>query len=113
MKTKFYTFTQNNSGGSFKIDKEQGINEIVIIEAKNAEEANKRAEDIGLYFDGCEKDLDCSCCGDRWYETDEYYGKDEPCYYTKPIKECKKEIFADGCYVHYLDGTIKYHEFDD
>ena len=25
------------------------------------------AEDIGLYFDGVEQGMDCSCCGDRWY----------------------------------------------
>lgn len=46
----------------------------VFVEAIAVEEANRRAEDIGIYFNGCDKGLDCNCCGDRWspvYE-DEY-----------------------------------------
>lgn len=61
----FYEFQQNNSGGSFTISEKDGIGQIVIIEAKDYREANERAEEIGLYFDGCYKGLDCSCCGDR------------------------------------------------
>lgn len=57
----FYTYDQNNSGGSFT-----GPAQYVIVEAKNAKYANFTAEEeLGLYFDG---DGDCHCCGNRWSE---------------------------------------------
>ena len=64
----FYTFNQNNSGGSYDIN--AGINECVIIEADTAGEANDRAVSVGIYFNGCEDGRDCNCCGDRWYAQD-------------------------------------------
>lgn len=51
----FYTYNQNNSGGFFKITKK--IKHYVIIEADSAKEANKKAEHIGIYFDGVKKTL--------------------------------------------------------
>lgn len=63
--TFFFTFNQNNSGGHFHECKHDGICEYVIIEAHDAKEANARAEEIGLYFDGVETESDCECCGDR------------------------------------------------
>lgn len=59
----FYTYSQNNSFGTFDYDYEAGISNYVIIEARNYTEANGIARDIGLYFDGYG---DCHCCGDRW-----------------------------------------------
>lgn len=38
----------------------------VIIEAKTAEQADDKAQEIGIYFNGCEEEIDCPCCGDRW-----------------------------------------------
>ena len=61
----FYTFSQNNSGGSFDID--HMLAHFVIIEADTAEEANTIAESVGIYFNGCDEGMDCDCCGDRWY----------------------------------------------
>ncbi|MFE4367966.1 MULTISPECIES: DUF7296 family protein [unclassified Streptomyces] len=58
----FYEFHQNNSGGGFDYDEDNGISVYVIIEAGSADVANARAEKIGLYFDG---EGDCPCCGDR------------------------------------------------
>lgn len=58
----FYEYSQNNSGGSF--DEEMGHS--VFIEAATAEEANDRAEGMGIYFNGVENGRDCPCCGDRW-----------------------------------------------
>lgn len=63
----YYRFHQNNSGGGFDHDPKAGIGYDVYVEARCPAEANQRAEDIGLYFDGCDKNIDCECCGgDRW-----------------------------------------------
>jgi hypothetical protein len=43
-KMKFFKFNQNNSGGKFKINEDKGIGSRVYIEAKTADEANKKAE---------------------------------------------------------------------
>lgn len=66
--TKWWTFDQNNTGGSFDHDESAGIGYKVWIEAHSADEASARAQDIGIYFDGCRDGTDCPCCGDRWYE---------------------------------------------
>lgn len=61
----FFTFSQNNSGGSFVINK--NVAPYVIVEADSADEANHIAEGLGIYFDGVADGYDCECCGDRWY----------------------------------------------
>lgn len=66
---KYYHFRQNNSGGSFDIDDKVTVN--VWIQAETANQANERAEDIGIYFDGVDDEVDCACCGDRWYPASE------------------------------------------
>jgi hypothetical protein len=105
----FFHYSQNNSGGSFDHSKANGIGYAVIIEASNADEANERAENIGLYFNGCDTGLDCDCCGDRWYPA---YGEGDPVpmIYGQTIEEASKSRFnwwGLPVYVHYLDGTIK------
>lgn len=75
MNTKWWEFQQNNSGGLFDHDPEAGIGYLVFIEARNADEASARAQEIGIYFDGCRDGTDCPCCGDRWYEP---YGDGDP-----------------------------------
>ena len=65
---KFYEFGQNNSGGSFSVDEK--LCHRLIIQAYSEKEAIGIAEDMGVYFDGCEKGIDCDCCGDRWYSAD-------------------------------------------
>lgn len=108
--TKFYSFSQNNSGGSFSNSDAKGISEYVIIEALNAENANNRAEEIGIYFDGCDYGTDCDCCGDRWYIASESDGNEVPSIYGEPIENAKKSMFRESCFVHYLDGAFKKHE---
>lgn len=63
----FYCFHQNNSGGVF--DQDDVLDVKVIVEAASILEANSRAEEIGIYFDGRG---DCECCGNRWSEVWEY-----------------------------------------
>jgi hypothetical protein len=65
--TKFYEFSQNNSGGHFDVD--ENVCHRVIIEATNERHSISIAKEIGIYFDGCAIGVDCSCCGDRWYDS--------------------------------------------
>jgi hypothetical protein len=57
---KWYRFDQNNSGGSFS---QPALN--IIVKARNGDEANQIAQDVGVYFDP-EFQIDCECCGNRW-----------------------------------------------
>lgn len=106
---KFFHFSQNNSGGHFHAD--ESVAHHVIIEAVDALHANARAESIGLYFDGCDKDIDCSCCGDRWYaKWNGDVGDAGPMIYDKrPEEYC--DIFTKSgdpyCHVYFLDGLKK------
>jgi hypothetical protein len=68
--TKFYEYTQNNSGGSFEVDND--LCHRLLIEADSAEQADAIAEALGVYFDGCDNGMDCECCGDRWYSQNRY-----------------------------------------
>lgn len=77
----FYRYRQNNSGGIWT---EPAIN--VIVEAGSADEANDRAETLGVYFGGAG---DCSCCGNRWSTAWENESTEEPCVYTPgDLQEC-------------------------
>jgi len=99
--TLYYTYSQNNSGGYF--DSDENVSEYVIIEADNAEQANERAQEIGLYFDGAG---DCPCCGDRWTEQwDDGEGTKAPSIYGKSVYETNKTIFRSRCIIHRSDGT--------
>lgn len=60
----FYKLNQNNSGGYFVVNEK--VCHRLFIEANNEEEALQIAESLGYYWDGVNKGLDCSCCGDRW-----------------------------------------------
>lgn len=71
----WYHYCQNNSGGSHEYDASRGISVDVYVEADSADEANERALEIGLYFDGVDGGRDCDCCGNRWYE--ETYAQDD------------------------------------
>lgn len=114
MKTKFYTFDQNNSGGNFDYDERAGITHYVIVEAVDRNHAISRAESIGLYFNGVEEGNDCPCCGDRWSTPYKDEGDDEPMLHSTPVaahergkwsffEEDQKEIA-----VHYLDNRIEW-----
>lgn len=107
----FYTYNQNNSGGSFHHDDK--ITLYVIVEADSPDESDTIAEDIGIYFNGCDEDIDCPCCGDRWCPA--YDGKDEPLVYGESPEKMKTgewglmwtepgEVY---CRVFYKDGTVK------
>lgn len=103
----FYHYSQNNSGGKFGHDPKRGISHHVIIEAASADEANQRAEYIGLYFDG---EGDCECCGNRWspmYRDDA--GETAPLVYGETPSAWANgrwNIWNGSCFIHYLDGSV-------
>lgn len=61
----FYEFHQNNTGGSFEVT--DTLCRRLFIEADSEAEAITKAEELGCYWDGVVKGIDCPCCGDRWY----------------------------------------------
>lgn len=105
---KFYMFSQNNSGGAFDFDETAGIAPTVIIEALSYEDANERAEKLGLYFNGVENNIDCECCGDRWYPATASDGDAVPSFYGTPLDQAErpgrgKSSHMEAC-VHLMDG---------
>lgn len=117
MKTQFYTFSQNNSGGSFSYSKESGVTRYVIIEAVDVDDAVNRAENIGLYFNGVEDGSDCPCCGDRWSRPWSDESTDEPLLYghhpsEHQAKGASYRFFKADEFevaVHCLDGRIYWY----
>lgn len=122
----FYTYMQNNSGGSFVHDEIAGISHFVIVEADNPDHANERAEEIGLYFNGCDLGVDCDCCGDRWYAQyargdNHDDGTELPTVYGDPVKDglipftrySIKWIKGAEGYIHYADGTVQSIDYPD
>ncbi|AFV51384.1 hypothetical protein FDG66_gp64 [Streptomyces phage phiCAM] len=111
----FFEYSQNNSGGSFAYDGDAGITHYVIIEADSPEEANDKAETIGLYFDGYG---DCDCCGSRWSECwDGDKGEKVPSIYGTPVSDYDfgyRWMHSDEpeCYVHFADGSVQGYGFD-
>lgn len=108
----FYEFSQNNSGGSFDVDNK--VCHRLFIEAPNAEAANDIAESLGVYFDGFG---DCPCCGNRWYEADEYNLEEFPKDYGDEVFvdiEQYAQFLADkygwttpDCRIYYANGAVK------
>ena len=54
---KFYEYNQNNSGGSFIVDK--NLCHRLMIEADEQHLADRIAISLGVYFNGCYEGLDC------------------------------------------------------
>jgi hypothetical protein len=98
----FFTYHQNNSFGTFT--ESDRVSEYVIIEANNAKLADNKAKEIGIYFNGVQKEIDCPCCGDRWHCATDYTAKEEPTIYGKTgdsLNEYKVIIyFKDGSKKH-------------
>lgn len=97
----FYTYRQNNSGGSFKMD--DSVDIYVIIEAPDGYSADRRAEDVGIYFNGCNTDRDCPCCGDRWYPV----GRWATGTIVPEIDGNSDLTRLDHYIIYFLDGTIQ------
>lgn len=110
----YFHFKQNNSGGGFDFDEATGITHHVVIEASSADEADDRAESIGLYFDGVDSGRDCECCGDRWSRAWRDDGSPEPMVYSHKANNYKGP-FGGGWMplgkeiaVHHLDDRVEW-----
>lgn len=108
----FYTYRQNNSGGSFDINDEVTL--YVIIEADSADNADEIAETKGIYFYGIEAGSDCSCCGDRWSTQWADDGTVVPEIYGENIKLYKDMTWLKSgeplVHVYFADNT-KYTKY--
>ena len=104
-KTKFFHYSQNNSGGYHVNDAENGICEDVIIEAKTAEESWQILSRIGSSVSGFWSF--CSCCGERWYKCEDREGTWIPEIYGESLSAQVQSFFRNRCFVHYLNGEIK------
>lgn len=111
---KFFKFYQNKSGGCF--DQDDKLCHIVVIEAETYEEAEKKALEIGIYFNGVEDDIDCECCGDRWYHGDEivlsnYKNSDETIMTIEQYAQYYANLYRGWTKpelrIFYHDGRIK------
>ena len=116
----WYEFDQNNSGGFFEMNDDVSIK--VFIQSENAAGANQKAEEVGIYFDGCEDGIDCDCCGDRWYRAGDpldsfktYFWRKENTEYDN-ISDYVQAIANDSMWakvgkpvviVYFADGSIK------
>jgi len=98
----FFHFDQNNSGG-FLVEDDR-VHCHVVIEAAHADEANVRAKQVGIYFNGCYTGEDCDCCGDRWYPAWQDQAKAVPSIYDTPVGEFKYKGYDRGAWVYYSDG---------
>lgn len=96
---RFFTYRQNNSGGSF--DRNDDLDVVVIVAGTSARDANSRAERLGIYFDG---EGDCECCGNRWSAAyDE--GDEEPLVYGKTPEAYVAGDWSSPIIIHYPDGS--------
>lgn len=92
----WFGFDQNNSGGYYRGPK------FIAVQAKDAVEANKRAVESGeIYFNGVYDEIDCDCCGDRWYEVEEDEASPEPTRFDERVEPSPSVmwIFSNGAKV--------------
>jgi hypothetical protein len=98
---KWFTFRQNNSGGSFAVDDQ--VAEVVCIQARNASEAIRKAEEVC----GPSGEDWCGCCGERWsYWISDEDGTDGPTLYGEPIHAASGWCVGDGVRLHHFDGSV-------
>lgn len=105
MATKFYTFYQNRINGcGYEVDEEEHTSRYVIIEADSADDANQRARQIGMAWDG------------RWPKVGEASSDDTPSVFSEPVGTLEQppdrfniatELDKPLITIHYQDGHIE------
>ena len=103
----FYTYRQNNSGGSFIVNEDVDV--YVIVEADSPEQADVIAESKGIYFNGCDLGWDCDCCGDRWYRAYGWDAAEQPEIYGEIVEDqaFQSGLGKAGVIIYYKSGEVK------
>lgn len=108
--SRFFRYHQSNPGGHTIRERYTGIWDNVIVEATDAEHANRRALGIGIYFDGVSRGLDCDCCGNRWHpQWDDAEGDEVPSVYDESVMvlDNSHASYAHPAgFVHYMDDSV-------
>ena len=94
--TKFFHFSQNNSGGFFHVDEvvdEGGC----VFEASSPKEANKRAKKAGVFSRSF-----CDCCGPRFSEA-----FDSDTGFNSAEEAVDSHWSSSPVVVHFKDGAVK------
>ena len=65
----WYVWYQNNSGSKTSIGDKLGV--FVAIEETNEDTVDQKAKELGIYYRGTARGIDCPCCGDRWVRPEE------------------------------------------
>jgi len=100
----WFTFDQNNSGGSFVVD--DNVCEVVCIQALCAADAVAKAETF------CDNSGSCPCCGDRWsFWVEDSDGRAVPTWYGDPVETAEPTYFRRMARLHYIDGMVETVEF--
>ena len=88
----WYTFCQSPSFGRY-----QDPADYVVVEAASSDDANRKAQEYGVYFDGVAIGRDCWCCEeDRWSRVAESEGTDQPTIEGGSIVEYKPRLMDLG-----------------
>jgi len=103
---KFYTISQNNSGGYFI--QNNHVEQFICVEAENARDADELLEKITEPYSEY-----CDCCGKRWYiSVDERDGYDFPTNgYGEDISECDAGAYREYIIIYYANGEKKKYNF--
>jgi hypothetical protein len=111
MANRFFTFEQGDVCGERYNDRR--FSRYVIVEARNADAANARALELGIYFKGDDDAPDCECCGNRWEPVDRRdEGDDVPLLYGIPLFDYYDSRTPPGgqyCIVYQRDGLVLSH----
>lgn len=108
----WFEYRQNNSGGRFITDDD--VAKYVLIQETDAGPANHKAEQVGIYFDGCNQGWDCDCCGDRWNEVgdplDDFSTSDYKNNWTRKVHDnvidYAKAIAAGDTFSHKGENSV-------
>ena len=96
---KFYVTNQINSGGYYIKDLKLGVNQSVIIQAKNEDEAFNVYENIIKQYGEDAFYSYCECCGPRW---DDEFEEINP----NKLKDFLSDSYCEASSIIFNDGRI-------
>jgi len=96
MTSKFFVYSQNNSGGYYVQD--GVVDQVVVVEADNADDADSRASKKGVFSYHY-----CDCCGPR------FCGQYDKAKGFRSVKAAVADSWmqSPGVVVHFKDGRVE------